>query len=302
MCGAWPDLVSAMRHALTGKEGGAGSDPKTSRWANLPGLCCQAAGGEAEWADDVTLAWLLFYAAADLMDSVQDQDEPDEWWREQGPGAALAAASGLYFSASFVLDRLNRKEETSTAAPGVISDFYQAFLLMTSGQYQDLTTAVSTIEVYWRLSESKSGAFFRLACQAGARLARADQEILQAYGAYGLHLGLLIQVMDDLDDIRQLHSLLPTWQKANIKRSLPFVYALEMNPAPIQERLMACLDNADQNQPAVDELVTLLDECNASLYVMAEMEHQRQSALAGLERARPRSPYRDTLVALVRDL
>ncbi len=108
--------------------------------------------------------------------------------------------------------------------------------------------------------------------------------------------------MDDLDDIRQLHNVLPTGLKAKIKRSLPFVYALEMNPAPIQERLIACLDSADQEQSAVDELVNLLDECNAALYVMAEMEQQRQSALAGLERASPLPPYKDALVALVRDL
>ncbi len=171
-----------MRLALTGKQGSNEKDSKVSRWASLPGLCCQAAGGEAEWADDVTLAWLLFYAAADLMDSVQDQDEPDEWWQEKGPGAALAAASGLYFSGSFALDQLNRKEETAQAAPGVITDFYHTFLTMTSGQYQDLTAEAATLEDYWRQAASKSGAFFQLACLAGARLASSDPAILGAYG------------------------------------------------------------------------------------------------------------------------
>ena len=70
----------------------------------------------------------------------------------------------------------------------------------------------------------------------------------------------------------------------------------------LQERLVACLDSADQIQLAVEELVELLDECNAALYVMAEMEHQRRSALAGLERASPLPPYKDALVALARDL
>jgi len=291
-----------MRLALTGKQGSNGQDSKVSRWTRLPGLCCQAAGGEAEWADDVTLAWLLFYAAANLMDSVQDQDEPDEWWRDKGPGAALAAASGLYFSGSFALDQLNRKEETARAAPGVITDFYHTFLTMTSGQYQDLTAEAATLEDYWRQAASKSGAFFQLACLAGARLASSDPAILGAYGDYGLHLGLLIQVRDDLDDIRQLHNVLPTGLKAKIMRSLPFVYTLEMNPDPTRERLIACLHSADQKQSAVDELVNLLDECNAALYVMAEMEQQRQSALTGLEHASPLPPYKDALVALTSDL
>jgi len=291
-----------MRHALIGKGSSAGAGSKASRWARLPDLCCQAAGGEAEWADNVTLAWLLFYAAADLMDSVQDQDEPDEWWRENGPGAALSAASGLYFSGSFALDQLHHREETSQAAPGVITDFYHTFLKMTSGQYQDLTAEAVTLEDYWRQAGSKSGAFFQLACQAGARLAGSSPVILDAYGDYGLHLGLLIQVKDDLDDIRQLHNVVPTGLKAKIKRSLPFVYTLEMNPDPTRERLLACLQNADQKQSAVVELVNLLDECNAALYVMAEMEQQRQSALKGLERASPLPPHKDALVALARDL
>jgi geranylgeranyl pyrophosphate synthase len=291
-----------MRLALTGKQFTDGIDPKISRWAELPGLCCQAAGGLVDWADDVTLAWLLFYSAADLMDSVQDQDEPDEWWREQGPGAALAAASGLYFSGSLVLDGLNRKAEISQAAPGVISDFYQAFLVMTSSQYRDLTAQLSTLEEYWRLAESKSGAFFRLACLAGARLGNSDKNNLRAYANYGLHMGLLIQVMDDLDDIRQLRGLVPAKLKGKINGSLPFVYAYEMSSTPTQENLLACLDSADQNQSAVDDLVVLLDECQAALYVMAEMEHQRRSAISSLDQATPLQPYKDALISLISDL
>ncbi|HSF81459.1 MAG TPA: hypothetical protein VLA49_09505, partial [Anaerolineales bacterium] len=70
--------------------------------AGLPALCCQAAGGKPAWADAVTAAWLCFYQAAHLMDSLQDQDEPEPWWTEAGPGVALNVASGLYFSAALV--------------------------------------------------------------------------------------------------------------------------------------------------------------------------------------------------------
>ena len=291
-----------MRLALTEKGASHEKGSSVSRWADLPGLCCQAAGGEAKWADNVTLAWLLYYAAADLMDSVQDMDDPDEWWQEAGPGAALAAASGLYFSGSLALDQLHQNVNTSQAAADIIKDFFHALLIMTSGQHLDLTSGVSTLEGYWQLAKSKSGEFFRLACRAGARLTSSDPAILRAYGEYGLHLGLLIQIMDDLDDIRKLHNVLPARLKANIKRSLPFIYALEMNPTSTQERLVACLDSADQSQPAAKELVALLDECEAALYVMAEMEHQRQLAFTSLEQAFPIQPYNETLAALVRDL
>jgi geranylgeranyl pyrophosphate synthase len=255
-----------------------------------------------EWADEVTLAWLLFYSAADLMDSVQDQDEPDEWWQEQGAGAALAAASGLYFTGSFVLDRLQRKAGNPQVASSVGAAFYQAFMVMTSGQYRDLTAPARTLEDYWRLAEAKSGAFFRLACLAGAQMASSDPSVLAAFADYGLHLGLLIQVMDDLDDIRRLHDLVPTRFIAKIKGSLPFIYAMELSPAHTQKRLLDCLDSADKNRSAVDALVALLDECQAALYVTAEMEKQRGLARASLEQTGALAPYQDALAAMVTDL
>jgi geranylgeranyl pyrophosphate synthase len=291
-----------MRHALIGKQGSAASETKISRWASLPGLCCLAAGGEREWADNLTLAWLLYYAAADLMDSVQDNDEADEWWQDTGPGAALAVASGLYFSGSLALDQLHQDEYSSQVASDIIQEFFRAFLIMTSGQHLDLTTGISTLDEYWRLAESKSGEFFQLACKTGARLATTDQVILSVMGKYGLHLGLLIQVMDDLEDIHLLRSVLPAGHKSKIRHSLPFIYALEMNPLHARERLTACLENAERDQQAVEELVALLDESETGLYVMAEMEHHRQSALAGLESANLLQPYKDALVALVGDL
>ena len=79
----------------------------SSVWSALPGLCCQAAGGRAQLAEPVAAAWLLFYVAAHLMDDLEDQDNPDPWWRSLGPGAAINIATGLYFSAGLALQELS---------------------------------------------------------------------------------------------------------------------------------------------------------------------------------------------------
>ena len=110
-----------------------------------------------------------------------------------------------------------------------------------------------------------------------------------------MHLGLLIQVMDDLDDIRRLHDLVPTQFIAKIKGSLPFIYTLELSSSPTRERLLDCLEAADKDRSAVDALVVLLDECQAALYVMAEMENQRRSAISSLEQAARCNPTRMSL-------
>ncbi len=291
-----------MRLALKPDNAGDQPQPATSRWSELPALCCQAAGGEATWADELTLAWLLAYAAADLMDSVQDQDDPQAWWVNVGTGAALATASGLYFSASLALDSLHQHPETASAASEIVQEFYAAFMVMTSGQLEDLATQQRDLDVYWRLAEAKSGMFFRLACRAGGRLATPDRDILDAFGDFGARLGELIQVKDDLEDVRLLRGPVRREHIRKIQASLPVVYARSVSPPEIQERLKSSLEAADASQQAVDELIGLLDYLGAAQYVHAEMERRRSLALAAIERAEARQPYKTALIHLLPEL
>src|SRR3990172_4221676 len=116
-----------MRFALSpGQEESAGG--MYARLVELPALCCQAVGGEAEWADGVTAAWLCFYQAAHLMDSIQDQDEPEDWWAEAGAGVALNVASGLFFTASLLLESLRQEPTRGALAAEIVPEFYRSFL------------------------------------------------------------------------------------------------------------------------------------------------------------------------------
>lgn len=290
-----------MRHAFNG-ESDIQARGTLSQFSVLPAYCCQAAGGDPDWAEDLTLGWLLFYMAADLMDSVQDGDEPDAWWAEQGAGAALAAASGLYFSGSLLLNRMHDNIETKDAATEIVHNFYRAFLVMTSGQYNDILNRKPTLEQYWQHAESKSGAFFGLACWSGARLASSEISLLEAYKEYGTHLGMLIQVLDDLDDIRLLREKLHPTQLGKITRSLPVVYALEVSPSELRARLESYLDSATQDQDAAAELVKLLDQCGSAMYVQLELEKHRAGCLNALDKANPPTEIKDKLEALVRKI
>ena len=289
-----------MRYALSGQEIQVGR--YLSRFSVLPDLCCQAAGGEPGWADDLTIGWLLFYKAADLMDSVQDGDEPDAWWTEQGVGAALATASGLYFSGSLALNRLHDRAETQGVAAEITSVLYNTLLVMSSGQYSDLLHPQPTLAQYWQHAASKSGAFFSLACWSGARLATGELEVLQSYRDYGAHLGILVQVMDDMDDIRLLPEQPHSSYMVKVARSLPIVYALEVSPPELCARIQGCLDSAAQSQEATTELVTMLDQCGAARFVLVEMEKHRSMALQALTRVNPAGEFKLKLAALVQEM
>jgi geranylgeranyl diphosphate synthase, type I len=289
-----------MRRALQPGEGPSASNGKqSSRWALLPGLCCQAAGGDPHWADDVAAAWLLYYVAADLMDTVEDRDEPDAWWAGLGPGFALNVASGLYFSASQALNHLQFQPETKSAASEVTKSFYNSFLKMCNGQHADLLQAEPTLQQYWETASGKSGVFFSLACQAGARLAANNGTCLDGYAEFGHHLGLLVQILDDLDDFRSPNVADSLPALSSLSRSLPLAYALEVYPEEIGVRLRDELRASRLDPQGARHTWELIEGSGAAMYMLAEMERHRTKALIALQRANPLEPAGEQLASLI---
>lgn len=277
-------------------------DHSPLRWALLPGYCCQAAGGDPHWADPVAASWLLFYIAADLMDAVEDQDQPDPWWADMGPGIAVNVASGLYFSASKLLQKVTLTSASPEATLEVVDRFFSGFLQMCSGQHSDLANPAPTLAEYWETAAAKSGAFFRIACWSGARLATDQPSILDSCDTFGLHLGLLIQILDDLEDFNAQQASNKVIWNQEIHRSLPVVFALEVNPTPAREHLEQLIQAASQNDLASKEAWEMLDHSGVGLYLLAEVDSHRKQAMTALEGAFPDSPSRSALVKLLTDL
>jgi geranylgeranyl pyrophosphate synthase len=298
--GANPEYVSFARLALSGeRHPGEAANQDSSRWSLLPGLCCQAAGGEPHWADDVAAAWLLFYLAADLMDSVEDQDQPDSWWADYGPAAALNVATGLFFAASRSLNRLYGFKRIESCAGELIEDFHTGFIRMSGGQYQDMTISEPSLEQYWKIAENKSGVFFSLACRSGARLATADKDRLDNFAGFGNHLGVLIQVLDDLDDLRGLSVTSQPQKSSVLFHSLPVVYALDVSPPHIRNKLRECLLEASHDPGASHQAYELIEGSGVVFYIMTEIERHKQIATDCLSQVEPRSPAGEKLGELI---
>ena len=125
---------------------------------------------------------------------------------------------------------------------------------------------------------------------------------MQAYQKYGSHLGILIQMMDDMEDIRLLRDKLHSVQTGKVARSLPVIYALEVSPPELCVRLQGFLDSAAQSQDAVAEMVNILDQCGAARYVLVEMEKHRSMAIQALTHANPAREPGFKLAALVHEM
>jgi len=249
-----------MRLSLSSGNVQADDAPPRHSWLSLPGLCCQAAGGDPQEADRVAAAWVLLYTAAHLFDCVQDDDPADPWWQALGPGPAINVASGLLTSAWLVLAELGVHRPV---VQQLIQDFQQTVLRMASGQHLDLTDPQPSLQAAWAIAEAKSGAFFALACRSGAQLAGTPQPVADHYAGYGLNLGLIVQIGDDLQDIRAGRSTPP----------LPVAYCREMalgadddgaqlylatKLAQFRARALDSLEAASGDQPAKGQLAKLV--------------------------------------------
>ena len=271
-------------------------------WVQLPDLCCQAAGGQVGGSDAAAAAWFLLSAAAHILDTVEDMDPPDPWWKDLGPGVAINAATGLIFSADAALQLLEETSKDLTLARQVRADFQSTLLQMSAGQHRDLTLGKGTLEGYWQVAAQKSGNFFALACRSGARFAQISPNSVQAYGDFGLHLGLLVQLLDDLEPIQRPAQTLSEQTIREFCRILPVVYAMNVLSNEERERLASLLRSSIEQPGAFDQSLELVETSGAALYLAAEMEHHRSSALAALEKADPRSPWREQLESLVRNV
>lgn len=265
-------------------------------------LCCGAGGGEAKEAENISAAWLLFYVAAHIFDNVEDRDDPETWYAEFGNGMALNTGCGLFFTASLALQDLISDPHLAKAGLEINRAFQKQMLLMSCGQHRDLTQPFINLDQYWEIAEGKSGAFFELACWAGARLANDDLLTLEYYSEFGKRLGLLLQLLDDLGDISPSakHPILP--KPGELSHSFAMAYAMTVFPEPQQKNIQDKLALSRENEEAARWVLNTLQGSGIDLYLLTEIERQRSLALQALNNANPNRHYQELLLKLVPDL
>lgn len=148
--------------------------------------------------------------------------------------APVAAAIELVHTASVVHDDINDHGVVRRGRPSVNSIWGRTFALLTGdflftkvyelmAPYKDLNiifaeatvalvegetlqaSAVKennlTREVYYEIIARKTAALFKAGAVLGAKLAGADDMLIQALGRYGYNIGLAFQIVDDILDL-----------------------------------------------------------------------------------------------------
>jgi geranylgeranyl diphosphate synthase type I len=273
----------------------AGSEPAQSfSFLFLPALCCQAAGGDPDRTVGVAAAWVLLYTAAHILDELEDGEIARD------ASLNINAATGLIFTAFNALTHLQNLDIADRALLVVIEDFVSTPLRMCSGQHADLAMTALSLERGWKIAGAKSGAFFALACRAGACLANVEDRVVEYYSQFGYHLGMLVQICDDLQGMRL--NAESCSDLAAGKRTLPMLYALSVTPPPIRERLWQALQAAPHDPAAEAVARQLIEEAGALLYLTVEASRHSKQAEAALYAAVPLQSPRDQLMALLNAL
>jgi geranylgeranyl diphosphate synthase type I len=284
----WLEYTRALRTSLRCLDL---ESPQPPFFLLLPGLCCQAAGGDPDRTIGVAAAWVLLYTAAHILDDLEDGETTC------GASSAINVATGLIFTAIQSLAHSSHSDVTDQVLVGMTQDFACTILRMCGGQHADLVETPGSLENCWKIAEAKSGACFALACRAGARLAGAQDEVVEHYSQFGHHLGMMLQVCDDLEGIWS-----PAGGRSDLmagKRTLPVVYALSVAPPTLQGQLLQCLQAAPRNSDAEAMARNLIEQTGAALYLGVEARCHYKQAQAALYAANPRESPRDQLVALL---
>ncbi|HWN68303.1 MAG TPA: polyprenyl synthetase family protein [Haliangium sp.] len=183
--GTWPGLADQIRCQMT--------DHPLPFPLVVPLATCLLAGGAREQAITVAGACGLLALATRWFDDVQDRDRDGALWSQLGSVRASNMAAACFALSVQLLAR-------DPAMPRVVvSSFVEGALVLARGQDRDLAGCARSAEDYWTLMREKTGAALALAARAGALAGRAEPAIAEPLGRYGEHLGVLIQILDDLD-------------------------------------------------------------------------------------------------------
>lgn len=282
---------------------------RTPVFLRLPLMTCEATGGDPAEAIPVATAWHLLHSAARLLDDVADNGSPAiSLQTAEGalhtaatstsePGRSANAAAALIFLAQLSLTDLAQNGLEPERIVELVALFNTATTRMAFGQATDLSWDATSrgLDDYWRMVGAKTGEFFSLACRAGALLGKPSQADVNPYGVFGYHLGVLIQIGDDLRAI---------WQPARLDdlataaRTLPVVYGISVAPGRAQ-RVLGMICDLQNDPSALSRLQSELADLGALHYAALQAGHHHRLAREGLLRSTRPSVAHQSLLELL---
>jgi geranylgeranyl pyrophosphate synthase len=187
-------------------------------------------------------------------------------------GRALHLATALLNLAAWRLQQLAPPD----ARDAIVEDYQRACLRVWAGQERDIRGGIQNLDDYLRLVEDKTACGFAFIAAAGARLVTDDPAVVAACRACGHHVGMMLQLLDDLEacwfpdgpsDLAQGKLTFPIW----------FALAREHEQRDELHRLVA---QPQRDEPRIREILDGLDMRRYLVWAALEERDRAVTALA----------------------
>lgn len=257
-------------------------------------LVAKACGGVVGDAVNLAAAVELIHSATLLHDDVMDEGEQR---RGRTTSRLLWGNLVSVLSGDLLLTRALQLVHEA-GIDGVMTDALATMQALIAGEVAQLKARGREdigIEGYLEIARGKTASLFAHGCRNGARVARASEDVVDAAGRFGAHVGIAFQIVDDVLDLqgvphevgKQLgHDL------AEGKTTLPLALALtrhaeDLRPLLIDARAGDAVAAARVSQlPCVAEACVqardmAMSETEAGLAQLSRLPETRERALLG---------------------
>ena len=260
-------------------------------------MCARATNYKGDYHHSMAVVIELIHTATLLHDDVVDhsatrrgQETANELW---GNAPSVLVGDFLYSRAFEIMVEPNSMQ--------IMKILSKATNQISEGEVLQLLNIkndkVSQTE-YFEVIERKTACLFKAACQIAGILSESNQNIIDALGSFGMHLGNAFQIIDDTLDYESDSLVMGKEIGDDLsegKVTLPMIYALENTKGIEKEILSSAIKNADSSN--IDNIVDILISVNAFGYSRKIAKNESTKALKFLK-AIPNSDYRSALELL----
>jgi competence protein ComQ len=202
-------------------------------WSNLTIYTHRMLGGGNPFIQRLAAVTEMVILGLDIMDDLQDRDNPDKPWMQQPQELVLNAMVALFMAASAELGALSKQNpELTLPDAGELSRLISVAI---NGQHTDLMLTVETEVEYVNMVQQKSCVLIRIAFYIGIA-AIPSHRMSPATWDQMNHLadliGMIAQINNDISDLLRMDIKNDLFTK---KRTLPILYLLEESDSAFPE-------------------------------------------------------------------
>ena len=292
-------LFAWMRYHL-GWEDADGSEVQASPGKMLRStavlLAAEVVGGSAEAAAPAAAAVDLVHNFSLLHDDIEDDSATRRGratvWTFAGVPQAINTGDGMFTLARLAMHRLPEVGVEERRVVEAMRELDEACLRLVEGQYLDMAFERRddvAIEEYVAMATGKTAAMFAAPFAIGALLGGADGETVAALRAFGGHVGLAFQALDDLLDCWGTAAALGKQPGGDLlarKKTYPVLAALEGAPSPARDALAAAYAAVPVAGEDARALASLVEAAGGRVAAQRWADEQVAGARAALDRAR----------------